>query len=126
MLACGYDAPATWAPATHAISAVADTSTTGIARATLLLYEGRTLNEVAEHLGHADPGYRRIWALLRTEGHQVNRKRIERLWRSEGHRVPPRRSKDSGKRAQGNALNASWNLAAGAPNEIWSYDFPWP
>ena len=24
--------------------------------ATLLLYEGRTLNEVAEHLGHADPG----------------------------------------------------------------------
>jgi integrase len=26
-------------------------------RATLLLYEGRTLNEVAEHLGHADPGF---------------------------------------------------------------------
>jgi integrase len=25
--------------------------------ATLLLYEGRTLNEVAEHLGHADPGF---------------------------------------------------------------------
>jgi integrase len=27
--------------------------------ATLLLYEGRTLNEVAEHLGHADPGFNR-------------------------------------------------------------------
>jgi len=25
--------------------------------AKLLLYEGRTLNEVAEHLGHADPGF---------------------------------------------------------------------
>ena len=25
--------------------------------ATLLPYEGRTLNEVAEHLGHADPGF---------------------------------------------------------------------
>src|SRR4051812_42012222 len=25
--------------------------------ATLLLYEGRTLNEVAEHLGHVDPGF---------------------------------------------------------------------
>jgi integrase len=25
--------------------------------ATLLLYDGRTLNEVAEHLGHADPGF---------------------------------------------------------------------
>jgi integrase len=25
--------------------------------ATLLMYEGRTLNEVAEHLGHADPGF---------------------------------------------------------------------
>jgi hypothetical protein len=25
--------------------------------ATLLLYEGRTLNEVAEHLGHADPRF---------------------------------------------------------------------
>jgi len=25
--------------------------------ATLLLYEGRTLNEVAEHLGHGDPGF---------------------------------------------------------------------
>jgi integrase len=25
--------------------------------ATLLLYEGRTLTEIAEHLGHADPGF---------------------------------------------------------------------
>src|SRR5207302_7023076 len=25
--------------------------------ATLLLYEGRTVNEVVDHLGHADPGF---------------------------------------------------------------------
>jgi putative transposase len=50
---------------------------------------------------HPRYGYRRIWALLRTEGWQVNRKRVERLWRAEGHRVPPRRTQASGKRAQG-------------------------
>jgi putative transposase len=64
-----------------------------------------------------------VWALLRTDGWRVNRKRIERLWRAEGHRVPPRRSKASGKRAQGSADNASWNLPAIRPNHIWSYDF---
>jgi integrase len=32
--------------------------------ATLLIYEGRTVNEVAEHLGHADPGF-----LARTYAH---------------------------------------------------------
>jgi putative transposase len=72
---------------------------------------------------HPRYGYRRIWALLRSEGFAVNRKRIERLWRAEGHRVPPRRSQASGQRAQGSALNAPWNLAAGAPNDVWSYDF---
>src|SRR5438309_131481 len=50
-------------------------------------------------------------------------KRIERLWRAEGHRVPPRRSKASGKRAQGSTENASWNLPATHPNHVWSYDF---
>lgn len=33
-------------------------------------------------------GYRRIWALLRAEGFEVNKKRVERLWRLEGHKVP--------------------------------------
>ena len=53
----------------------------------------------------------------------MNRKRIERLWRAEGHRVPPRRSHSSGQRAQGTALNAAWNLPAGCPDHVWSYDF---
>ena len=55
------------------------------------------MNELAAR--HPRYGYRRIWALLRTESYAVNRKRVERLWRAEGHRVPPRRSKESGKRA---------------------------
>jgi putative transposase len=53
----------------------------------------------------------------------VNRKRIERLWRAEGHRVPPRRTRDSGRRAQGHAGNASWSLPAIRPDHVRSYDF---
>jgi putative transposase len=79
------------------------------------------MNELAAR--HPRYGYRRIWALLRSEGFQVNRKRIERLWRAEGHRVPPRRSQASGKRAQGTAANAIWNRPAAGPNHVWSYDF---
>jgi transposase InsO family protein len=48
---------------------------------------------------------------------------VERLWRLEGHRVPPRRTQASGKKAQGLAVNAIWNLTATRPNQIWSYDF---
>jgi transposase InsO family protein len=79
------------------------------------------MNELAA--AHPRYGYRRIWALLRSEGWRVNRKRIERLWRLEGHRVPPRRSKASGKKAQGTADNAVWHLPAARPNHVWSYDF---
>jgi hypothetical protein len=43
--------------------------------ATLLLYEGRTLNEVAEHLGHADPGFTaRTYAHVMRDG--ARRRRI--------------------------------------------------
>jgi putative transposase len=79
------------------------------------------MNELAAL--HPRYGYRRIWALLRSEGWRVNRKRIERLWRLEGHRVPPRRSQASGKKAQRTADNAVWNRPAARPNHIWSYDF---
>jgi putative transposase len=79
------------------------------------------MNELAA--AHPRYGYRRVWSLLRSEGWRVNRKRIERLWRLEGHRVPPRRSQASGKRAQGTAEQAIWNLPATRPNHVWSYDF---
>lgn len=80
----------------------------------------KRMNELATR--HPRYGYRRIWALLRGEGFEVNRKRIERLWRLEGHRVPPAR-KRHGQKAVGGAQNAPWNLAAAAANDVWSYDF---
>jgi putative transposase len=79
------------------------------------------MNELASK--HPRYGYRRVWALLRSEGFQINRKRVERLWRLEGHRVPPRRVKASGKQAQGTASNAAWSRPAARPNDVWSYDF---
>jgi transposase InsO family protein len=81
----------------------------------------KRMNELAAQ--HPRYGYRRVWALLRTEGFHVNRKRVQRLWRVEGHRVPPRRKVARGKKAQGTAENASWNRPATGPNEVWSYDF---
>ncbi|MGI8478383.1 MAG: hypothetical protein ACR2M2_00745 [Gaiellaceae bacterium] len=52
----------------------------------LLLYEGRTLNEVAEHLGHADPGftartYAHVMRDARADAAFQLRKRSERLER---------------------------------------------
>ena len=38
-------------------------------------------------------GYRRIAALLRDAGWQVNDKRVERLWRREGLKVPGKQPK---------------------------------
>lgn len=65
-------------------------------------------------------GYRRITAMLRTEGWQVNHKRVERLWRQEGLKVPARQKKR--KRLYLNdgscvRLRPCW------PNHVWSYDF---
>ena len=68
-------------------------------------------------------GYRMIASVLKGEGWALNRKRVERLWRLEGHRILPRRTQESGKKAQGLAINAIWNLQATKPNQIWSYDF---
>jgi transposase InsO family protein len=35
-------------------------------------------------------GYRKIAALLRVEGWQVNHKKVERIWREEGLQLPQR------------------------------------
>ena len=40
-------------------------------------------------------GYRRISALLRDAGWQVNDKRVERLWRREGLTIPVKRKLNS-------------------------------
>ena len=43
--------------------------------------------------GYGRYGYRKVTALLREEGWQVNHKRIERLWRQEGLKIPQRQPK---------------------------------
>ena len=65
-------------------------------------------------------GYRRITALLRSEGWKVNHKRVERLWRQEGLKVPVKQPK------RGRLwLNdgSCIRLRPEYPNHVWSYDF---
>jgi transposase InsO family protein len=78
------------------------------------------MNELADR--HPRYGYRRVWALLRSEGWEVNHKRVRRLWVKEGHRVPPAK-RSSSQKAKGSGAGAAWNLPATAPNDVWSYDF---
>ena len=65
-------------------------------------------------------GYRRITALLRWEGWQVNHKRIERLWRQEGLKVPSRQPK---RRRLWLGDGSCIRLRPEYPNHVWSYDF---
>ena len=65
-------------------------------------------------------GYRRIAALLRDAGWQVNDKRVERLWRREGLKVPEKQPK------RGRLwLNdgSCIRLRAERADHVWSYDF---
>ena len=65
-------------------------------------------------------GYRRIAALLRDAGWQVNDKRVERLWRREGLKVPgkqPKRGRLWLNDGSCVRLRAEW------ADHVWSYDF---
>lgn len=65
-------------------------------------------------------GYRRITALLRRDGWEVNAKRVERIWRREGLKVPAKQPK------KGRLwLNdgSCVRLRPERPNHVWSYDF---
>jgi transposase InsO family protein len=65
-------------------------------------------------------GYRRITALLRREGWQVNHKRVERIWRQEGLKVPQKQPK----RARLWLTDGSCiRLRPTHRNHVWSYDF---
>ena len=65
-------------------------------------------------------GYKRITALLRTDGWQVNHKRVERLWREEGLKVPKRQKK---RRRLYLNDGSCLRLRPFWPNHVWSYDF---
>ena len=65
-------------------------------------------------------GYKRITALLRTDGWQVNHKRVERIWREEGLRVPKKQKKRGRLYLNDGScirLRPCWQ------NHVWSYDF---
>lgn len=65
-------------------------------------------------------GYRRIAALLRDAGWQVNDKRVERLWRREGLKVPYKQPK------RGRLWLNDGSCIRLKPlhrNHVWSYDF---
>ena len=69
---------------------------------------------------HPRYGYRRICALLRSEGWRVNRKRVYRLWRQEGLKVPQKQRK---RRRLGNSGNGCVGHRAEHVDPVWSYDF---
>jgi transposase InsO family protein len=65
-------------------------------------------------------GYRRITALLRRDGWQVNHKRVERIWRQEGLKVPQKQPK------RGHLWLNDGSCVRLRPthrNHVWSYDF---
>jgi putative transposase len=66
---------------------------------------------------HPRYGYRRVWALLRRRGQQVNKKRVHRLWqrtRLQVRKRPRKRHRSSA---------GELPLKATHPGHIWTYDF---
>jgi putative transposase len=62
-------------------------------------------------------GYLRLWAMLRREGWQINRKRVYRLYKLEGLEVRTKKRRKMASHARVSPL------AATAPHERWSMDF---
>lgn len=78
----------------------------------------RQLRDFARH--HPRWGYRRAHAVLRREGHHLNRKKVQRLWREEGLRVPPRHHK---RQRLGVSTTPADRLSATHPNHVWAIDY---
>jgi transposase InsO family protein len=76
----------------------------------------RQLREIAR--AHPRWGWKTAHAILRREGHTINRKRTRRLWRDEGLRRPaPCRRKRTRPPGGGPLLRAEH------PNHVWALDF---
>jgi len=82
--------------------------------------EDRDLRAELRRIARRKPrwGYRRAHGHLRSNGHLVNRKRVQRLWREEGLRVPQK----TRKRRRTGDPDAQW-LRAECPNELWALDY---
>ena len=83
--------------------------------------EARLRSDIVElacqYGGH---GYRRIAALFRDAGWEINDKRVERLWRREGLEVPAKHPKN-GRLWLTDGLCV--RLMPQYPNPVWSHDF---
>jgi putative transposase len=83
--------------------------------------EGRLVGRMLELVRQRPRfGYRRIAALLRAEGWEVNVKRIYRLWRREGLKVPGKTRK---RRGLGSSANACHVRRAEHQDHVWTWDF---
>lgn len=65
-------------------------------------------------------GYRRITAMLKTLGYDINHKRVERIWKENGLKVPKKQPKR--KRLWLND-DSCIRLRPEYKNHVWSYDF---
>lgn len=65
-------------------------------------------------------GYRKITALLRKEGWNVNRKRVARLWRLHGLQVSRKSVK---RRRAGPQIDGQERYRAERPHQVWAIDF---
>ena len=83
-------------------------------------YEERLVARVVElATQYGRYGYRRVTALLKQEGWQVNHKRVERIWRMEGLKVPQKQPKR--KRLWLND-GSCVRLRPEHRDHVWSYD----
>jgi len=67
---------------------------------------------------HPGYGYRRIIAVLRREGSQVNHKRVQWIWKAEGLQLPRRKPRKRRYGPKGEVIHK-----AQYRNHVWSYDF---
>ena len=78
----------------------------------------RRIVELASRYGRY--GYRRVTALLRSEGWRVNHRRVERIWRMEGLKVPQKQPK---RRRLWLNDGSCIRLRPEHKDHVWSYDF---
>ena len=88
-------------------------------------HDFRVLTKIAKQiwlliLVHGRYGYRRITALLRAEGWDVNHKRVWRIWRREGLKVPMKQPK---KGILWLNDGSCIRLRPGWKDHVWAYDF---
>ena len=78
----------------------------------------RRIVELASRYGRY--GYRRVTAMLRSEGWRVNHKRVERIWKVEGLKVPQKQPKRGRLWLNDGSCIRLRPMHRG---HVWSYDF---